>query len=214
MKQRINLWLLAMLLPLGSIIPYAYPDTPQVIVNGVRLSPEAIRALEQQYGVRVQSGRYWYDRVSGLWGYEGGPSWGRIQPGLSLGGPLRPDVSGGNTGVFVNGRALHPAEVTYLQQCTPVYPGRYWLNAQGIVGKEGGPPLANLVALCQAANKGRGGRSSILGHSDRGSVIGGGGTTGYIGPDGTGVTCGPDGGCVYSRCVPVAHSSSSLTSPP
>jgi len=170
----------------------------EIVVNGERLRPETIQALEQQYRIPLQSGRYWYDRVSGLWGSEGGPALGQVQPGLSLGGTLRANASGGVTNVFVNGRALHPADIAYLQRCTPVIPGRYWMNAAGIGGLEGGPPQFNITALCQQAS---GGSGNV--HSRFGSITQGGGITGYTPPAGVpggiGVTCGPDGGCIYSK---------------
>ena len=83
----------------------------EVIVNGIALKSEQVNFLQQQYSVRVLPGRYWYDAVSGVWGVEGGPTRGQIYPGLALGGRLRADASQGNTGVFVNGRELHPNDV-------------------------------------------------------------------------------------------------------
>jgi hypothetical protein len=71
---------------------------------------------------------------------------------LELGGPLRPSASGGNTGVFINGREIHPTELAYLQRVFGyVIPGRYWLDAQGIGGFEGGPAAFNLFAAAAAA---------------------------------------------------------------
>lgn len=127
-----------------------------VIVNGVPLAAEQVMALERAYRTHIQSGRYWYDPVSGVWGFEGGPAVGQIPPGLRLGGPLRADASRGHTGVFVNNRELHPLDVRALQQCTPVFPGRYWVNAQGIGGYQGGPPIFNLAVLCRRTGRGSG----------------------------------------------------------
>ena len=133
--------------------------TQEVFVNGVALQTQQINFLQQQYGVRVLPGRYWYDAVSGAWGFEGGPTLGQIYPGLAIGGRLRADASNGNTGVFINGRELHLNDVMALQRCTQVYRGRYWVNAQGIGGIEGGPPLFNLVALCNAQRQTSSGRT-------------------------------------------------------
>ena len=119
-----------------------------VIVNGVALENSTRQTLERAYGVPIQPGRYWYDAVSGAWGIEGGPAAGQLLAGLKLGGPLRSDASGGGTGVFVNGRELHPIDVARLQRCVPVTPGRYWVLASGVGGAEGGPPQFNLAALC------------------------------------------------------------------
>ena len=70
-----------------------------------------------------------------------------MMPGLRLGGPLAPDASRGNSQVFINGRELMVGEVRALQQAcrTAVLRGRYWVNAQGVGGVEGGPALFNLA---------------------------------------------------------------------
>lgn len=100
--------------------------------------------------VEVPDGEYWYDRVSGLWGVQGGPALGQMPADLDLGGALRVDASTGGTGIIINGRELHLTEALYLQQLFGyVIPGRYWLNAMGIGGFEGGPAAFNLVALAQ-----------------------------------------------------------------
>lgn len=163
-----------------------------VVVNGERIDEATLRALEGPQPV-VRDGRYWYDERSGLWGMEGGPSAGQIRPGLDLGGALSARASGAMVPVFVNGRMIHPTELQYLQGLFGVVlPGRYWLDARGVGGFEGGPPTFDLRAAATAA--GRGARRSILGHSLTGSVIGGDGVVGYV-HGGLGITCGPDGGC-------------------
>lgn len=120
----------------------------QVFINSVRMPENQIRALEMGYRVRIADGRYWYDARSGAWGVEGGPTAGLILPGLPVGGPLREDASAGRTGVLVNGRRLPTADLVALQQLTgPIQPGRYWVDANGDAGFEGGPPIVNLHAL-------------------------------------------------------------------
>ena len=45
-----------------------YHETLYVTVNGTRLTGDQIRALEQMYGTRIQSGHYRYDAATGrLW---------------------------------------------------------------------------------------------------------------------------------------------------
>jgi hypothetical protein len=151
--------------------------TRSVMINRALLSDDHLRALEAQYHYRLPDGRYWYDKVSGAWGMEGGPTVGFTLPGLDLGGPLRADASNGNTRVFINGRELHYLDVLGLQQIVgQVYPGRYWVDAHGYCGLEGGPPLCNLRQLAQAANQHRGGRGITSGMYDSGiGSVGGGG---------------------------------------
>lgn len=125
----------------------------EVVVNGVTLDEPTRRALERLQGIAVQPGRYWYDRVSGAWGAEGGPAAGQVAAGMPLGGPLRADASRGTTGVFVNGRELHALDLAALRRCTPVPAGRYWMQGDGIGGREGGPAQFDLAALCRAARR-------------------------------------------------------------
>jgi hypothetical protein len=119
-----------------------------VVVNGERLGDDELAALPP--GVRVADGRYWYDRISGAWGFEGGPTAGFVMPGLVIGGALRVDTSNGNTGVFINGRQLHVEDVSALRQLLgQVLPGRWWIDAQGNFGLEGLGMSGNLWLLAQ-----------------------------------------------------------------
>ncbi len=143
--------------------------------------------IEQMYGTPAPSGDYWYDPVSGAAGAWGGPTLGFLPAGLELGGALPPNASGGGsgrgTGVFVNGRELHPIDVQVLFTIYgQVIPGRWWVDGQGNAGQEGGPPLLNLVALARsraAAGKGKGAES-------------------YYRTDGKGNNAFVGGGCVSS----------------
>jgi hypothetical protein len=127
-----------------------------VIVNGKRLSDQDIGILARIYRVQVKDGNYWYDRMNGSWGRQGGPVEGFIMAGLNLGGPLREDASHGDTGVFINGRQLHRVDVARLQQIGPVYKSRCWMDAYGNIGLEGRPAFANIwVAAAQAQGVGR-----------------------------------------------------------
>jgi hypothetical protein len=106
----------------------------EILINGQALTLEEIA----YYGVDLPPGRYWYDQVSGLWGVEGGPSVGQIVAGLPLGGPLQPDASLSDTGVFIKGREIHSDEVAELMRLFgEVPPGRYWLGADLVGGIEG-----------------------------------------------------------------------------
>jgi hypothetical protein len=65
-------------------------------------------------------------------------------------GRSKPMPPNGNTGVFVNGRELHIMDVVALRQFMPVYAGRYWCDANGNGGFEGGPALWNVWQLAAA----------------------------------------------------------------
>jgi hypothetical protein len=148
----------------------------QVTVNRVRISEQELRGFEQQYHTQVQPGNYWYDRMTGAWGLDGGPTAGWIVAGLNLGGPLRSDASNGNTGVFINGRQLPWPDVQALMQVVQVQRGRWWVDAQGNFGAEGGPVLGNLIAMAQQ----RGGKSWSNYSKDGHTFIGGDGNCTYF----------------------------------
>ena len=141
--------------------------TRSVVINGERLSDETIGTLEKAFRVRIMDGQFWYDKMNGSWGVQGGPASGFIMPGLDLGGPLRADASNGNTGVFINGRQLHQIDVTRLSQLGPVYQGRYWMDAWGNMGIEGMPALLNIWAVIQSRGGGGGQREGILSTYDK-----------------------------------------------
>jgi len=151
--------------------------TPEVYVNRVKLDDATLRALENQYGIPIQNGCYWYDAICGAWGVEGGPTAGFIYPGLNLPAPMPVDISQGGTGVFINGREIHARDRVALQQIFgTTIPGRYWLDAWGNLGPEGGGAIANLAAAIAAS---RGGQSGTVthgygkGYGSRGTVGGG-----------------------------------------
>lgn len=166
--------------------------------NGVTLDQQGMQLLaqlESYTGVQIPNGAYWYDPVSGATGPWGGPMAAAIPAGLPLGGTLRPEASGGGsglvTGVFVNGRELHPQDVAALRTFMQVMPGRYWVDAAGNSGQEGGPPLFNLYALAQQAAAARGGR----GHTSKWGP----GTT-WSGGGAASSTWGQDGGRITNHC--------------
>src|SRR5262249_5309330 len=65
----------------------------RIVVNGSPLAAETVRQLQRLYPVPIKPGRYWYDNVSGAWGFEGESIAGQMLPGLKLGGPMRADAS-------------------------------------------------------------------------------------------------------------------------
>jgi hypothetical protein len=151
--------------------------TREVSVNRVKIDEATLSALETQYGIPIQEGRYWYDAICGAWGVEGGPTAGFIYPGLNLPAPMPANISKGGTGIFINGREIHPQDQVALQQIFgTTIPGRYWLDARGNLGPEGGGAIANLAAAIAAS---RGGQSGSVthgygkGYGSRGTVGGG-----------------------------------------
>lgn len=175
----------------------ALPQTaPQaVVINGVTLNTNELEAIAVRWQMRVPAGRYWYDRISGAWGIEGGPTAGFTVAGLDLGGALRADASGGGhglfTGVFINGRELHPMDVAALSQFLQVMPGRFWVDASGNFGFEGQPyPLGNLVQVARA--RGAGGNAYLRRTS--GGYIGGDDNASYFFDPSTGASVIPGEG--------------------
>jgi len=134
----------------------AHAQAPDRIeINGAPLDEAGRRVLRRIEAVigPVPAGRYWYDAASGGAGVWNGPASAYLGPGLPLGPPLPAVASGGGngrvTGVFVNGRELHPIDVAGLSQLLAVQRGRYWWDPSGNVGLEGGPMLFNFYWVLQ-----------------------------------------------------------------
>jgi hypothetical protein len=125
-----------------------------VFVNNKKLDNNTVYTLEQFYKTKITGGYYWYDNMSGYWGYMGSPAQGKLVAGLRLGGQLPQDASNGNTGVFVNGRELSQSEVNQIKRTYGrVYRGRFWLNAKGLAGFEGQPAIFNFAQMTQNPDK-------------------------------------------------------------
>ncbi len=123
------------------------------IVNDEVVADATIKQLEDAYRIKCIPGTYWYDRLTGAYGIQGGPCIGIGDAGLQIGGPLKSNASAGNTGVFINGRELHPMDVQGLQTFLWVIPGRYWMDANGYFGYENYPvALGNLYQLYWSKN--------------------------------------------------------------
>ncbi|MBX7078079.1 MAG: hypothetical protein K1X88_02760 [Nannocystaceae bacterium] len=140
--------------PLGA----STPAPAGVRVNGRALAPAELVAMGADPSA-VPAGDYWYDARSGLWGLVGDGARGQIVPGLAL-GAMDPAVSRGNTGVLINGREITGVELAMVQRVAgAVAPGRYFLEADGRAGPEGGVAVVNLFG----AAAGR--QASYFGHS-------------------------------------------------
>lgn len=157
----------------------------KVYFNRVQLTDQQVQSLESMLQSRIQDGKYWYDKTCGAWGVEGGPTAGFVFAGLELPGPMPVNISGGKTGVFINGREVHPLDQQGLEQLFGAAPaGRYWLDAQGNMGPEGGMAVTNLAMVISQAQSRQGGGSVTHGY-------GGTGARGTLGSDG-------EGGSIYS----------------
>ncbi len=155
-----------------------------IFVNGEELDKHQGRALLILYG-QIPAGNYWYDPSSGLWGEIGGPSLGQILPNMGIGGELDPMASGGGTDVFVNGREIHVRELNRLRELYgEVLPGRYWMDAQLVGGREGEPAIFNLNAA--TGNQTAGYNQNTAG----GGLMSDGSCAGYLHPEGATVLTG------------------------
>jgi hypothetical protein len=118
--------------------------------NGQPLRPEqygAAAQLEGNRGVPLPDGDYWYDSASGALGHWQGHTLEFVTAGLDL-GPMPAHASGTGTNIFLNGREVHPIDVQRLSELVgrDVPLGRYWMDAEGNAGPEGGGALLNLFA--------------------------------------------------------------------
>ncbi len=123
-----------------------------VNVNGAALSQSEIDELKNTYRVIPQSGDYWYDAMSGLYGVIGYPAYGFMLSGHDFGIVSRDD-SNGDTGVLINGRELPESELQIWSQMLGywILPGSYWLDSDGNAGYEGDPTV--LVNLANMASQ-------------------------------------------------------------
>lgn len=148
----------------------------QISFNGVRLDAQGMQLIEQleaRYTVRLPDGRYWYDPVCGAAGRWGGPTETMLPVGLTLGGPLPANASGGVSATFINGRSLHPDEIRDLQALFgTVYPGRFTLDAVGNLRYENGPFLVNLFDTIRAARASSQGGTWSHSHGSAGYIPG------------------------------------------
>ena len=142
--------------PAPAVIPAPPPEIPRtnVFVNGREMTPRELQQHQAMYNTVVQPGRYWYDPVSGLYGFWGREPIGQLRTGHGYGHPPA-NASNGNTGIFLNGRHINSVEQMQWQTLVRqvVNPGRYWLDGNtGNVGVEGNPnPTSNVRAAEQAS---------------------------------------------------------------
>lgn len=120
----------------------------EVIINNQVLSDSEIDAIEMQLGYDIQSGRYWYDSKSGLWGEQNRGASGVIAAEL-ISTCLPEDISCSEGDTWLNGRRLPASELSYYQRHFnfPIASGKYWLDKNGRGGQ------ADKVLFCFKLNE-------------------------------------------------------------
>ena len=140
-------------------------DNDQTIINGVAMSSQDLSLLQQQLGVEIKPGEYWYDKKSGIWGLKCQGAAGGIAAGLHIGGELAQDASCGTSRMFFNGRELHQQELQYLIQLFGVaYPGHYHIDPAGNLFTEEHVFVVNLWGSIQRSQRILGGYYSKYGN--------------------------------------------------
>ncbi|KAL3350659.1 hypothetical protein AABB24_023205 [Solanum stoloniferum] len=112
-----------------------------VSVNGKRLSLRELVDLQScEYPPKkLRPGKYWYDKVSGLWGKEGHKPCQIISPQLAVGDTIKKDASKGNTNIVINNREITRVELYMLKLAGINCEGDvcFWLSADGSCQEEG-----------------------------------------------------------------------------
>ncbi|KAK3021768.1 hypothetical protein RJ639_045090 [Escallonia herrerae] len=112
-----------------------------VCVNGKPLCAEELGILQgcPYPPKKLKPGKYWYDRVSGLWGKEGQKPSQIISPQLAVGDPIMRNASNGNTKILINRREITKSELWMLQIAGIRCEGcpHFWLSADGSCQEEG-----------------------------------------------------------------------------
>ncbi|XP_060218457.1 uncharacterized protein LOC132645476 isoform X1 [Lycium barbarum] len=125
-------------------------------VNGHLIPVRLIKKAEKRAGP-IQPGHYWYDFRAGFWGVTGGPCLGIIPPFIEeFNYPMPDNCAGGSTGVFVNGRELHPKDLKLLSsRGLPAERDRsYILEISGrVLDEDSGEELESLGRLAPTVEK-------------------------------------------------------------
>jgi hypothetical protein len=142
------------------------PANP-ITINGYALSLQDRIDLEDalfaqdpnNHGIGLLPSEFWYDSVSGAVGLIGQGTSAFGPAGLLAGVlPAVPaNASAGTSGIFVNGRQITNAELTFLQNLindpgdapAPIGATQFFVNANGDAGQVGGGVLWNLITEAQ-----------------------------------------------------------------
>jgi hypothetical protein len=136
---------------------------------------QLVEAIERAVNYRLPDGAYWYDRTSGAAGVWGGPIAVILPAGMPLGGKLPANASGGGkgrtTGVFVNGRELHPTDVAAFQWLfdSPVPRGSFTIDYTGRITNERGAFVASIGDAIARKKRAAGGNRAHVGNGLNGN---------------------------------------------
>jgi hypothetical protein len=101
---------------------------PTIVVNGRRLDPAMRQHLTSHS--HLESGEYWYDPHSGLYGRHGEEPQGFLPEGMPMGEPSA-DCSGLMSGTRINGRCIGQRESQALGSGKALEPGHYRFDPTG-----------------------------------------------------------------------------------
>lgn len=145
-KQHGTIWILLVLtgITLGGVIGWGIymmnrspePVVEQSVVTDIPMVEQHISINGQQLSssshVPLSDGDYWYDAITGLYGFIGFAPIGIMPVGFDT-APLSQSVSAGDTGALLNGRELPSGELarynTFLQQ--EMTTGTYHADSEG-----------------------------------------------------------------------------------
>lgn len=154
-KNKINWRLILPVIISVFIFSNSYSNISQqssgVVINRQPLTIGEVNAIQYRYNYKIPNGRYWYDTVSGLWGYEGGPAMGRTVSGIHAFGSMPQNISKSKTGIIINGREIHKKDLEELQKLFgSIKRARYWLNSRGRGGFENGPEKFDIITAIKS----------------------------------------------------------------
>ncbi|TMW94781.1 hypothetical protein EJD97_009797 [Solanum chilense] len=141
LKRLLSKWQIDEIMELEKLCQANQLPPHLVSVNGKRLSLRELFDLQScaYPPKKLRPGKYWYDKVSGLWGKEGHKPCQIISPQLAVGDTIKKDASKGNTNIVINNREITQLELYMLKLAGINCEGNvcFWLSADGSCQEEG-----------------------------------------------------------------------------
>ncbi|KAM1788230.1 hypothetical protein ACFX11_038550 [Malus domestica] len=129
---------------------------PTVFINGQPIPDHVVRKAEKLAGP-IRPGDYWYDFRAGFWGVMGQACLGIIPPFIEeFNYPIPTNCAAGNTGVYVNGRELHPRDLDLLaRRGLPTTREKFYIVEMSgrVVDEDSGEDLKSLGKLAPTIEK-------------------------------------------------------------